>query len=49
MRNRINRMKTYRMQEQASSAKLVFIGLRLVSVKMLNRYIRLQNDWEEQE
>ncbi len=25
MRNRINRMKTYRMQKQASSAKLIFI------------------------
>ena len=37
MPNRINRMKTYRMQEQASSAKLIFIGLRLVSVKVLNR------------
>ena len=42
MRNRINRMKTYRMQEQASSAKLIFIGLRLVSVKVLNRYRKTQ-------
>lgn len=38
MRNRINRMKTRIMQEQALSAKLIFIGLRLVSVRVLNRY-----------
>ena len=37
MPNRINRMKMYRMQEQAASAKLIFISLRLVSVKVLNR------------
>ena len=39
MRTRINREKTYNKQEQAPSAELIFIGLRLVSVKVLNRYI----------
>jgi hypothetical protein len=29
MRNRINRMKTYRLQEQAPSAKLIFHGLAI--------------------
>ena len=39
MRTRINREKTYNKQEQAPSAELIFMGLRLVSVKVLNRYI----------
>ena len=38
MRNRINRMKTYIEPEQTPSAKLIFMGLRFVSVKVLNRY-----------
>lgn len=38
MRNRINRMKTQIEPEQAPSAKLILMGLRFVSVRILNRY-----------
>ena len=47
MRTRINREKTYNKQEQAPSAELIFMGLRFVSVKVLNRYIFIMNTFEK--
>ena len=39
MRTRINREKAFNREEQAPSAELIFMGLRFVTMKVLNSYV----------